>query len=152
MERCCATRLQSVRSGWVPTVGRELDQEPLVLAVDPTSKQDDLVALAISGVYRQHAIPVAWHTVGSQERGSWIDHFCLWLRLLAPAVPASVPVPGLGDLGLGSRDLWARQTVGTFGPHQRERKYLGRHALIFPSLCGCQDPKSASAWLGQRRT
>ena len=79
-----------------------------MLAVDPTSKQDDLVALVISGVYRQHAIPVAWHIVGAQAKGSWIDHFCRRLRLLAPAVPATVPEPGLCDQGLGSRALWAQ--------------------------------------------
>ncbi len=106
--RCCAPLLQWVRRWWLPTGGRELDQEPLGLAVDPTSKQDELVALVISGVYRQQAIPVAWHIVGAQARGSWIDHFCRLLRRLAPAVPATVPVPVLCDQGLGSRDLWAQ--------------------------------------------
>ena len=46
--------------------------------------------------------------MGAQAKGSWIDHFCRLLRLLAPAVPATVPVPGLCDQGLGSRDLWAQ--------------------------------------------
>ena len=41
--RCFAPLLCWVRRWWVPTGGRELAQEPLVLAVDPTSKQDDLV-------------------------------------------------------------------------------------------------------------
>ena len=112
VERCFAPLLQWVRSWWVPTGGREMAQEPLVLAVDPTSKQDDLVALVISGVYRQHAHPggprVAWHIVGAQAKGSWIDHFCRLLRRLAPAVPATVPVHVLCDQGLGSRDLWAQ--------------------------------------------
>ena len=108
VERCFAPLLQWVRSWWVPTGGRELAQEPLVLAADPTSKQDDLVALVISVVYRQHAIPVAWHIVGAQARESWIDHFCRLLRLLAPAVPATVPVHVLCDQGLCSRELWAQ--------------------------------------------
>ncbi len=112
VERCFAPLLQWVRSWWVPTGGREMAQEPRVLAVDPRPegprKQDDLVALVISGVYRQHAIPVAWHIVGAQAKGSWIDHFCRLLCLLAPAVPATVPVPVLCDQGLGSRDLWAQ--------------------------------------------
>ena len=108
VERCFAPRLQWVRRGWVPTGGRERAQEPRVLAVDPTSKQDKLVALVISVVYRQHAIPVAWHIVDAQAKESWIDHFCRLLRRLAPAVPAPVPVPGLCDQGLGSRDLWAQ--------------------------------------------
>ena len=68
VERCFAPRLQ-----WVPTDGREMGQEPRVLAVDPRPegprKQDDLVALVISGVYRQHAIPVAWHIVGGAGKG-----------------------------------------------------------------------------------
>ena len=105
---CFAPLLRWVRSWWVPTGGRELAQEPLVLAADPTSKQDDLVALVISVVYRQHAIPVAWHIVGAQARESWIDHFCRLLRQLAPAVPATVPVHVLCDQGLCSRDLWAQ--------------------------------------------
>ena len=108
VEGCFAPLLHWVRSGWVPTGGRELAQEPRVLAADPTSKQDDLVALVISGVYRQHAIPVAWHIVGAQAKGSWIDHFCRLLRQLAPAVPATVPVHVLCDQGLCSRDLWAQ--------------------------------------------
>ena len=116
VEGCFAPLLQWVRSWWVPTGGRELAQEPLVLAVDPRPqgprKQDDLVALVISGVYRQHAHPggprVAWHIVGAQEKEPWIDHFCRLLRQLASAVPATVPVPGLCDQGLGSRDLWAQ--------------------------------------------
>ncbi len=95
MEGCFAPLLQWVRSWWVPTGGRELAQEPLVLAVDPRPEgprnQDDLVALVISVVYRQHAHPggprVAWHIVRAQAQGSWIDQFCRLLRLLAPAVP-----------------------------------------------------------------
>ena len=84
----------------------------LLLPYKDPRKQDDLMALVVSVVYRQHAIPVAWHNVGAQERGSWIDPFCLLLRLLAPAVPATVPVHVLCDQGLGSRDLWA-QIVGS---------------------------------------
>ena len=112
VEGCFAPLLQWVRSWWVPTGGRELAQEPLVLAVDPTSKRDDLVALVISVVYRQHAHPggsrVTWHIVRAQAKGSWIDHFCRLLRRLAPALPATVPVHVLCDQGLGSRDLWAQ--------------------------------------------
>ena len=99
-------------------------QEPLVLALDPTSKQDDLVALVISVVYRQHALPVAWHIVGAQEKGSWIDHFCLLLCLLAPAVPATVPVHVLCDQGLGSRDLWAQIVALGWHPCLRYQPHI----------------------------
>ena len=53
---------------WGP--GQELAQEPRVLAAVPTSKQDDLVALVISGVYRQPAVPIAWHTSWGPRPGS----------------------------------------------------------------------------------
>ena len=43
-----------------------------------------------------------------RRNGSWTEHFCRLLRQLAPAVPAKVPVPGLCDQGLCSRDLWAQ--------------------------------------------
>ena len=126
VERCFAPLLQWVRSWWVPTDGRELAQEPRVLAVDPRPegprKQDDLVALVISVVYRQHAIPVAWHIVRAHDKEPWIDHFCRLLRLLAPAVPTTVPVHVLCDQGLGSRDLWA-QIVALGCP-------LGRHPCL----------------------
>ena len=107
VEGCFAPLLQWVRRWWVPTGGRELAQEPRVLAAAPTSKQDDLVALVISGVYRPHAVPVAWHIVGAQARESWIDHFGR-LRRRAPAVPATVPVHVLCDQGLCSRVLRAQ--------------------------------------------
>ena len=66
--RCFAPLLRWVRRWWVPTGGRELAQEPRVLAVDPTSKQDDLVALVISGVYRQHAVPWPGTSWGPRPR------------------------------------------------------------------------------------
>ena len=69
VEDCFAPLLRWVRSWWVPTGGRELAQEPLVLAADPTSKQDDLVALVISVVYRQHAIPGGLAYRGSAGKG-----------------------------------------------------------------------------------
>ena len=97
VECCFAPLLQWVRSWWVPTGGRELAREPLVLAVDPTSKQDDLVALVISVVYSQHAggSRVVWHIVSAQAMGSLTGHICRLLRLLDPAVPATVPTCAL---------------------------------------------------------
>ena len=92
---------------WDP--GQELEVErcftPLVLAADPTSKQDDLAALLFSVVYHQHAIPVAWHIVGAQQREFRIYHFCRLLRRLAPTVPAPMLVHVLCDQGLCSCDL-----------------------------------------------
>ncbi len=59
--RCFAPLLQWVPRWWVPAAERELNQEPLVLALDlrPEGhrKQDEPVALVISVVYRQHRPP-----------------------------------------------------------------------------------------------
>ena len=55
-----------------------------------------LVVLVISVVYRQHAIPVAWHIVGTQERESWIDHFL---------PPAAAFGPGCAGYGAGTHAL-----------------------------------------------
>ena len=102
------------------------------------------MALVISVVYRQHALPVAWHIVGAQAQGSWIDHFCRLLRLRAPAVPATVPVHVLCDQGLGSRDLWAQivalgwhpclryQPHVTFQPQGRDQRVPVRSLITGP--------------------
>lgn len=66
--------LQWVCRWWVPTGGRYLAQEPVLLAVDLISKQDDLVALAIGVVYSQHDTPVVWHVLGAQEKGPGLNN------------------------------------------------------------------------------
>ena len=79
---------------------REMAQEPLVLAVDPTSKQDELVALVICVVYRQRAIPAAWHIVGAQAKGSWIEYFCrLRCRYMCSVTRAGQSRPVGADCG-----------------------------------------------------
>ena len=87
---------------------------------DPRTR-DDLVALVISVVYRQHAIPVAWHIAGAQEKGFWIDHFC---RLLAPAGPVTAPVHVLWDQGLGRLDLWAQFVALGWHPCLRYQPHI----------------------------
>ena len=69
-------------------------------------------------------MPVAWHIVGAHDRESWIDHFCRLLRLLAPAVPATVPVHVLCDQGLGSRDLWAQIVALGWHPCLRYQPHI----------------------------
>ena len=64
VEGCFAPLLQWVRSGWVPTGGRELAQEPRVLAVAPTSKQDEL-----GGTGDQWGLSPARHSGRLAHRG-----------------------------------------------------------------------------------
>ena len=113
---------------WAPTDGREMAREPLVLAADPTSKQDHLVALVISVVNCQHAHPwgprVAWHIVGAHARESWIDHVCRLLRRLTTAVLATVQVHVLCGQGLCSRDLWAQIVAPGWHPCLRYQPHV----------------------------
>ena len=108
---------------WTPVEGDSAAEPSLVLALDPTHQRDEWVALAVSVVYRAQAIPVAWHVVRADAPESWVGHYRRLLALLAPAVPAGMPVHVLCDRGLGSRKLWARITelgwhpVLRYSPH-----------------------------------
>ena len=95
---------------WTPGEGDPATEPSLILALDPTHQRDEWVALAVSVVYRGQALPVAWHVVRADAPESWIEHYRRLLLLLAPAVPAGMPVHVLCDRGLGSRKLWARIT------------------------------------------
>ena len=134
---CFPELLHWVRDLWTPGAGEAGTEPPLVLALDPTHHRDEWVALVVSVAYRQHALPVAWHVVGTQVRESWRAHFCRLLRQLAPAVPAGTRVHVLCDQGLGSRDLW-RQIVD-----------LGWHPVLrySPHITfrhHCRDPSSSA--------
>ena len=82
---------------WMAPSGVEAPP-PLVLTVDPTHQADRLVALTVSVVLNQTALPVAWRLVPAQASLSWMDILCRLLELLAPAVPTRavhvLPEPG----------------------------------------------------------
>ena len=105
---CFPELLRWVLDLWTPGGGDSATETSLVLALDPTHQRDEWVALAVSVVYREQAIPVAWHVVRADASESWMAHYRRLLGLLAPAVPAGMPVHVLCDRGLDSRDLWAR--------------------------------------------
>ncbi len=115
VEACFPELLRWVRALWTPCPDTPDGEPPLVLALDPTHHRDAWVALVVSVVYREHAIPVAWHIVEAQARGSWVAHFGRLLCLLAPAVPPGTPVHVLCDQGLGSCKLW--QQIVDLGWH-----------------------------------
>ena len=105
---CFPELLRWVLALWTPGEGDSAAEPSLILALDPTHQRDEWVALAVSVVYRAQAIPVAWHVVRADASESWVGHYRRLLALLAPAVPAGMPVHVLCDRGLGSRKLWAR--------------------------------------------
>lgn len=61
---------------WMSDRGTPDTEEPLVLVIDPTCHRDAWVALVVSVVYRQHALPMSWHVVEAQVRELWGAHFC----------------------------------------------------------------------------
>ena len=103
---CFPELLRWVLDLWTPGGGDSATETSLVLALDPTHPRDAWVALVVSVVYREQAIPVAWHVVKADASESWIAHYRRLLGLLAPAVPPGMPVHVLCDRGLDSRDLW----------------------------------------------
>ena len=105
-EACFAPLLAWVLS-WMTSSGPGAPP-PLALAVDPTHQADRLVALTVSVVLNQTAIPVAWRLVPAQASLSWMVILCRLLGLLAPAVPPGTAVHVLCDRGLYSPRLWRR--------------------------------------------
>ena len=95
---CFAPLLRWVLSLW------ESDQ--LALALDPTLKNDKLVAIVVSVLYRGHAIPVAWHIMKANEKGGWMRPSARLFRLLAPAISSDMKVVVMCDRGLNSPILW----------------------------------------------
>ncbi len=57
---CFLERLRCVRDLWTSDRSAPEAEAPLVLALDPTHHRDAWVALVVSVVYREHALPVAW--------------------------------------------------------------------------------------------
>jgi hypothetical protein len=124
--------------------------DELALALDATAHGDRVVALVVSVLYRGTALPVAWHILPANQPGAWLPHCLRLLRLLRPAVPASMTVLVLADRGLWSPRLWKRirdlgwrpvlrvQEAVTFAPAGRDR--CRARALV---------PGPGHAWVGR---
>ena len=88
----------------------------LALAVAPTSKNDETVAIVVSVLYRSCAIPVAWRIRRANQRGSWMEPIVELLRELAPAAPREMTVVVLCDRGLASPKLWKQIRAQSLPP------------------------------------
>ena len=135
-----------VRSCFVPLLRWILSLwqgSELVLALDPTSHRDRVVALAVSVVYRGCALPVAWQVVPAQQSsGSWVQAYCDLLQLLAPAIPRSLQVTVLCDRGIASPRLWDAICQQRWHPYMRYQQHI-----TFQSHAGPRLP--ARAWVSQ---
>ncbi len=149
--RPCKTQLE-VSICFVPLLRWVLAwwrSERLALAVDPTSKKDDSVAIVISVLYRGCAIPVAWRIRQANQRGSWMDPIVELLRELAPAVPREMTVVVLCDRGIASPKLWKQIRAHGWHPYMRYPKNI-----IFCAEDGRRLPARAfvprpdTAWIG----
>ena len=149
--RPCKTQLE-VSICFVPLLRWVLAwwrSEGLALAVDPTSKKDDSVAIVISVLYRGCAIPVAWRIRHANQRGSWMDPIVELLRELAPAVPREMTVVVLCDRGIASPKLWKQIRAHGWHPYMRYPKNI-----IFCAEDGRRLPARAfvprpdTAWIG----
>src|ERR687884_624214 len=141
VEACFAPLLRWVLSRWC---GREL-----ALAIDATARDEEVVALGVSVLYRGSAIPVAWAILPGNTPGPWLGPILRLLRLLRPALPRAWTVLVLADRGLWSPRLWKRirdlgwhpllriQRRTTVAPDGRERCPAG--ALVRPG----------EAWVGR---
>ena len=149
----CQTQVE-VSTCFAPLLHWLLDwwhSHDLALAVDATLHGDQVTALVVSVLYRSCAIPVAWCILPANQPGAWMAPILRLLRLLRPAIPASMTVLVLADRGLWSPRLWKRirdlgwhpllriQTTTTVTPSGRDR--VSSHRLVQPG----------QAWVGRAR-
>ena|ERR1051326_3570136 len=79
--------------------------DPLVLIIDPTTKQDQITLLAISIPYRGRALPLAWMAwPGNQplEGARFWERVQMLFEQIAPLLPREVPVIVMGDRAFGT--------------------------------------------------
>ena len=147
VETCFAPLLAWVLSWRVPS-GQEAPP-PLVLAVDPTHHADRLVALTVSVVLSQTALPVAWCLVPAQASRSWMASLYRLLALLAPAVATGMAVHVLCDRGLYSPRLWCQIRALGWHPCLRCDPDLTspRHHPLPGTLVVLHGPGHAHPWV-----
>jgi hypothetical protein len=120
VETCFAPLLGWVVSWWHGT--------QLALALDATTWGQRFVVLAIRGVYRGCALPMAWVILPAGAKHAWRREWLRLVRRLRPAIPPGWTVIVLADRGLdapwllrritrlGWQPFWRINTGGSFRP------------------------------------
>ena len=124
VDACFAPLLRWVLAWWEGT--------ELTLAIDPTAKGADLVALVVSVVYRGLAIPVAWRLKTGGQPGPWMPDLAALLDRLGPAVPPHMTVRVLCDRGLQSPRLWTAIRRQGWHPYMRYDRHITFQATTGP--------------------
>jgi hypothetical protein len=109
MARCAL----AVEPCFVPLLAWVVEQwegTPLARALDATTLGTRLSVLALSGVYRGWAIPVAWTVLEATAKHAWRREWWRRLRQVRRAVLPSWTVLVLADRGLYARWLFRRIT------------------------------------------
>ena len=94
---------------WVLSAWSAREQR-LALVVDATTLDQLFTVLAVSVVYRECAIPVAWVILTANTPGTWRTHWLALLEQLYSSVPSGWTVVVLADRGLYAAWLY-RQIV-----------------------------------------
>ncbi len=124
----------------------------LAFALDATSYGDRLVVLAISVLYRGTALPIAWHVLPANQEGAWTPHWLRLIALLAPAIPATMPVVVCTDRGLWSPRLWRAIRAAGWHPVMRIRTDCTVAPTGAPRcLARLLVPGPGHAWVGTAR-
>lgn len=94
-----------VRSSFVPLLQWilswwDVNEKRLALAMDATNLGQVFVVLVISVVYRGCAIPVAWHVLPANEKGSWRKPWVDLFSHFQGAIPEDWQVIVMADRGL----------------------------------------------------
>ncbi len=124
VQTCFAPLLRWVLEWWEGT--------ELTLALDPTSKGEELVALVISVVYRGCALPVAWRLKAGNQPGPWMPDLCDLLDRLGAVVPSTWTVRVLCDRGLQSPRLWEAICRQGWHPYMRYDRHMTFQAVTGP--------------------
>jgi hypothetical protein len=112
-KRGTARQALVVETGFVPLWGGGVAQwegTPLALALAATTWGTRFTVLALSGVYRGCAIPVAWTVLAATATHAWRREWLRLLRQVPRAVPRTWPGLVLAQRGLYARWLFRRIT------------------------------------------
>lgn len=142
------------------------DKKKVVLGVDVTYLKDRHTILTVSVLYGRTAIPIAWHTLGGNEKGEWHPIWVDLLHQIASAFPKKMQVLVLFDRGLYSKRLF--NVVRSYGWHPfmrirdqglykrcnsknwRDLKHLGHRGMVataFKVQCFKGDTLQAYLWV-----
>ena len=126
VETCFAPLLGWVVRWWQGT--------PWALAIDATTLGQRFVVLAVSGVYRGCAIPVAWVILPAGAKRAWRREWLRLLRRLHRAIPRGWTGIVLADRGLYAPWLFRRITR------------RGGHPLLRINTAGRFRPTGVPCW------